>query len=337
MIYPKFISKSDIIGVSAPSDGITDIGKVKRLDYALKNLADKGYKVVETKSVRKSIKGRSTESINQAKELESLYLDKDINAIICAAGGDFLIEILPFINYDIIKDNIKWLQGYSDPTGLLYTITTRLDIATIYGSNFCEFGMNPWHKSLENNLKILEGNVIEQNSFDKYESSHTKYINGDETYTLDKKVLWENLNDEKEINITGRIIGGCIDILSEIFGTKFDYTKDFLEKYQEDGIIWYFDNCEFSSEGLIRILWKMQNMDYFKYCKGIIFGRSATETSYYDISFKEAVKHSLEELQVPIIINADIGHVAPRMTIINGSIANIKSTNGKGSISFKLE
>ena len=59
------------------------------------NLADKGYKVIETKSVRKSIKGRSTESINQAKEIESLYLDKDVKAIICAAGGDFLIEILP--------------------------------------------------------------------------------------------------------------------------------------------------------------------------------------------------------------------------------------------------
>ena len=337
MIYPKFISKGDLIGISAPSDGITDIGKVKRLDYALKNLGDKGYKVIETKSVRKSIKGRSTESISQAKEIESLYLDKDVKAIICAAGGDFLIEILPFINYDIIKDNLKWLQGYSDPTGLLYTITTRLDIATIYGSNFCEFGMNHWHKSLEDNLKILEGNIIEQVSFDKYESSHTKYINGDESYTLDKKVLWENLNNEKELNITGRIIGGCIDILSEIFGTKFDYTKEFLEKYKEDGIIWYFDNCEFSSEGLIRILWKMKNMDYFKYCKGIIFGRSATESSYYDISFKEAVKHSLEELNVPIIINADIGHIAPRMTIINGSIANIKSSDGKGSINFKLE
>ena len=337
MIYPKFISKGDLIGISAPSDGITDIGKVKRLDYALKNLGDKGYKVIETKSVRKSIKGRSTESISQAKEIESLYLDKDVKAIICAAGGDFLIEILPFINYDIIKDNLKWLQGYSDPTGLLYTITTRLDIATIYGSNFCEFGMNHWHKSLEDNLKILEGNIIEQVSFDKYESSHTKYINGDESYTLDKKVLWENLNNEKELNITGRIIGGCIDILSEIFGTKFDYTKEFLEKYKEDGIIWYFDNCEFSSEGLIRILWKMKNMDYFKYCKGIIFGRSATESSYYDISFKEAVKHSSEELNVPIIINVDFGHVAPRMTIINGSIANIKSSDGKGNINFKLE
>ena len=81
----------------------------------------------------------------------------------------------------------------------------------------------------------------------------------------------------------------------------------------------------------------MQNMNYFKYCKGIIFGRSATVSSYYDISFKDAINHSLEELNIPIIINTDLGHVSPRMTIINGAIANIKSKDGKGSIKFKLE
>ena len=44
----------------------------------------------------------------------------------------------------------------------------------------------------------------------------------------------------------------------------------------------------------------------------------------------------LSSLNVPIIINADIGHISPRMTIINGSIANIISKNGKGKIKFQL-
>lgn len=336
MIYPKFIDQDDLIGVTAPSDGIIEQGKLKRLDFAIQNIENKGYKVIETASVRKSVKGKSTTSKNQSQELESLYLNNDAKAIICAAGGDFILEVLPYINFDIIKNNIKWIQGYSDPTALLYTITTKLDIATIYSNNFTAFGMNPWHQSLEDNIKILAGELIEQQSFSKYESGYTKYLNGDETYILDKEVYWENLNNE-EINIKGRIIGGCIDVLSELFGTKFDYTNKFLDKYKDDGIIWYFDNCELTSEGLIRFLWKMQNMNYFKYCKGIIFGRSATVSSYYDISFKDAINHSLEELNIPIIINTDLGHVSPRMTIINGAIANIKSKDGKGSIKFKLE
>ena len=41
-------------------------------------------------------------------------------------------------------------------------------------------------------------------------------------------------------------------------------------------------------------------------------------------------------LDVPVIFNADIGHVSPKMTIINGSIATITSNNGKGTITQEL-
>lgn len=338
MVYPEFLKENDTIGISAPSDGITNPGKVKRLDFAITNFKKLGFKIEETENVRTSVKGKSSSSDIQAKELASLYLNKDIKGIICAAGGDFLLEMLSYVDFDIIKNNPKWLQGYSDPTGLIYTITTNLDIATIYGENFAAFGMSPWHQSLINNLEILKGNVITQKSFDKYESApHHEYETGEESYILDTNVFWENLNNEKEIIMNGRIIGGCIDILTELFGTKYDNTINFLEKYKNDGIIWYFDNCELSSEGLIRTLWKFKDTGWFRYTKGIIFGRSATHTSYYDISFSEAISMVLGDLNVPIIINADIGHVPPRMTIINGALARVTSKNGKGTISFELK
>lgn len=65
-----------------------------------------------------------------------MFKNKDINMIICALGGKFLIEILPYIDFDIINNNLKLIAGFSDPTGLLYPITTKYDIATIYGHNF---------------------------------------------------------------------------------------------------------------------------------------------------------------------------------------------------------
>lgn len=338
MIYPKWIKEQDTIGITAPSDGIIDTGKVKRLDYAIKNWNSLGFKVKETADVRTSEKGKSTAKENQARELESLYLDDEVNMIICAAGGDFLLEMLSEVNLDLIKKNPKWLQGYSDPTGLLFTITTNLDIATIYGNNFASFGMSPWHESLKNNVEILKGNKVKQTSFEQYESKeHAKYIKGDEEYLLDKKVKWESLEGKEELSFHGRLIGGCIDLLTELFGTRFDKTKEFIEKYKEDGIIWYFDNCELTSEGLIRTLWKFKDNGWFKNTKGIIFGRSATQSSYYDISFKEAIKHSLGDLNIPIIINADVGHVSPRMTFINGAIANITLKGNKGTVEFELK
>ena len=336
MIYPNFIKENDTIGITSPSDGITKKEKIYRLNTAIKNFNNLGFKIKETSNVRTSIKGSSSSAKDRANQLEELFKDNNINAIICSSGGDFLLEILSYLNFDIIKDNPKWLQGYSDPTGLLYTITTNLDIATIYSDNFTSFGMNPWHKSLYNNIEILKGNILEQKSFSKYEKEYTNYIVGDETYNLTETVYWKFLNEKNEINIKGRIIGGCLDIINDLFGTRFDKTKEFIDKYKQDGIIWYFDNCELSSEQLIRTLWKLKDNGYFNYTKCIIFGRSATEKSYYDISFKEAVLYSLNDLNIPIIIDADIGHVSPRMTIINGAIADIKVINNKGSITFEL-
>ena len=336
MIYPEFLKEHDIIGVTAPSDGITDEVKLKRLDNAIKNFDSRGFNIKETPNVRCSVKGRSSSSKERASELESLYEDDNLKAIICASGGDFLLEMLSEVDLNIIKDNHKWLQGNSDPTGLLFTITTNLDIATIYADNFGCFGMEPWHKSLENNLEILKGNIIEQTSFSKYEEDK-KLITGLEPFNLTKKVYWKNLNNEDTLNIKGRIIGGCLDLITELFGTRFDNTKAFLEKYNDDGIIWYFDVCELSSESLIRTLWKLKDNGYFKYTKGILFSRVYACNSYYDITYEEAIYESLKDLNIPIIINADIGHVSPRMTIINGAIATITSFKGKGKIKFTLK
>lgn len=337
MRYPKFLTSGGTIGVTAPSNGTTKPKKIHRLDQAIKTFQQLQFKVIETPNVRTSVKGRSSSSTKRARELESLFLNDDVDIIMCVDGGDFLLEMLSELDFSVIENHPKWLQGYSDPTGLLYTITTNLDIATIYGDNFRNFGMQPWHVSLQNNLEILRGNIRSQYSFDRYESEYLPFVTGTEPYYLTQDVHWENLTSEEVITMKGRMIGGCIDLLNELFGTRFDQTKAFIERYKQDGIIWYFDNCELTSEQLIRALWKFRDNGWFQYCKGIIFGRSATNASYYDISFAEAIHSSLEMLQVPIIINADIGHVAPRMTIINGALASITSEAGHGKISFYLE
>lgn len=337
MIYPKFIKKGDTIGVSAPSNGVTREAKVNQLNMAIEKLNEKGYQILETSHVRYNLDYASSDARTRALELENLYKNQDVKAIICATGGEFLLEILTFFDFSVVKDNIKWLQGYSDPTGLLFTITTNYDIATIYGHNFVGFGMDPWHESLENNLNILEGNLILQKSFSMYEGEWVEPVLGTEEYTLDTPVYWKNLNGEEKIEIEGRMIGGCIDIITELFGTRFDKTKEFIEKYKEDGIVWYFDNCELSSENLVRTLWKFKDNGWFNHCNGIIFGRSACHESNFGISIEEAIKRVLGDTNIPIIIDADFGHVPPRMTIINGGYAIITSKNGKGTIKFELK
>lgn len=332
MIYPKKLFQGTTIGITAPSDGIVDSIKQKRLEHAKQMFQKKGYNILETSHVRHSEKGKSAESLIQAKELESLFQNSQVNYIIAAAGGDFLLEILPYINWNVIKENPKWLQGYSDITFLLFILTTKYDIATVYASNVKDFGMNTWHESLENNLKLLEGNNILQRNFEFYEKEAIPYITGTENYNLTNPVNYQMITKEKEVEIKGRIIGGCIDCLVSLCGTEFDATKEFIENYKTDGIIWYFDNAELTMEGLTRALWQLKQNGWFQYVKGFLFGRMITENSYYAISKEEVLLNMLGEYQVPIISDMDFGHVPPRITIINGAFVTLQMKKNKMKI-----
>ncbi len=323
MQYPKFLEKGNIIGITAPSQGVGD--DIESFEKSLHTLKKEGYQIKETKSVRNKGMASASGKI-RAQEFDSLITEKNVKIIMCASGGDFLVEMLPFVNWQHIKENPKWIMGYSDPTYLLYIITTKLDIATIYGCNAGSFDQTNLHECLKNNLKILSGNIVRQDSFSYYQKD---WLENSDGYHLTEKVYWETIN--KEVDITGRMIGGCLDCLKDLIGTSYDYTKEFIEKYKKDGIIWYFDIFEPSAEVVYRTLFQMREAGWFKYIKGIIVGRVAFPKHFNEnFTYQEALKRMFPEL--PIIFNADIGHIPPKMTIINGSIAHITCKNGKGAI-----
>lgn len=337
MQYPKFIKENDCIGIPAPSAGAGVIEKKNKMINAKKNLEAFGYKLILSDNLFKCERGRSASAKERANEINNMFMNKEIDMLLCASGGDFLVEILPYVDFKLLKDNPKFVAGFSDPTGLLYPITTKYDIATIYGQNFGAFGAEELHQSQKDFLQIIKGILITEHSYDLYEKNYPEKVTGLEGYNLTKKVYWNTLNNEP-ISLKGRIIGGCFDLISELAGTKYDGIDEFNEKYKDDGIIWYFDNCEISYEETIRTLWKMGELGYFKYVKGVVFGRFGVEETYYDYDVKTCLQDSvLKELNIPVIYDADISHKAPCLTIINGAIATINVKNGKGTISFELK
>ena len=82
----------------------------------------------------------------------------------------------------------------------------------------------------------------------------------------------------------------------------------------------------------------MNELEYFKYTKCVICGRFGVDRTYYDYDTKAGrVDSILGDLNIPVIYDADISHRAPTLTIINGSIANVSVSDGKGKISFILK
>lgn len=337
MKYPKFLKEGNTIGVPAPSDGASDDLKINKYKHAIKYFENNNYKVKVSNNLYKSEKARSTSAKVRGEEINNMFKDKDIDFLICAGGGEFLVESLPYIDFNTIKENPKFLCGFSDPTGLLFPITTKLDIATIYGSNFSSFGEEKFYKCHYDFLDTIKGDLKELDSYDLYENERKEKVTGLEGLNLTEKVEWKSL-DNKDIKVEGRIIGGCFDLISELIGTKYDGISEFNEKYKDDGIIWYFDNCELSMEEVIRTLWKMNEFNYFKYTKLVIFGRFGIELTNMDYDVKTCLEDSvLSNLNIPVIYDADVSHKGPSLPIVNGSIAHIDYSKGKCKLFYTLD
>jgi muramoyltetrapeptide carboxypeptidase LdcA involved in peptidoglycan recycling len=244
------------------------------------------------------------------------------------------MEMLEYVDFEKIKANPKWVQGYSDNTGLVFPIMTKCDVASVYGCNFGDFGMEPWQNTVSNALGVLEGNVRSQKSFDYYESDRHEYETGFEGYYKDKEVCWINGRGEEKIEMSGRLIGGCLDVICFLIGTKYDGTEEFIHKYKDDGIIWFLESFDFSDTTLITHLWQMKQMGYFKHVNGFVFGRPLMYNTWIEQPYNEAVMSILGDLDVPIIFDADIGHKGPQFSMINGAIAKVSSANGKGVIQY---
>ena len=339
MIYPKFLSKGNTIGVPAPSSGAYDEPHINKYKSAKAKLENMGYNVVLSENYNNDKHGRSSDAKERAKEINDMFSNKDIDFITCLSGGEFLVEILPYIDFEIIKNNPKFIQGFSDPTGLLIPITAKLDIATIYGSNIGSYGVDNYIRSNTENLEIISGNLVEQKSYDKYENERITSVTGTEGYNLDSDVEWKVLNNNK-CHIKGRVLAGCFDLISELAGTKYDGIKEYSEKYKEDGIVFVFDNCDYSKEEVLRTLWRMNELEYFKNCNGIVFGRFGRDIESYVgyESVEEMLKDTVvNKLNIPIIFDADISHKGPNMTIINGSIIDIEVEDGKAKVNMSLK
>lgn len=133
MKYPKFLNENNnTIGACAMSSGVGH--KLDSFDESMDYIQSFGFHIVESSSVRNDSEP-SCDAKTRVDELNALVKDSSIGAVWLAAGGDFQFETLPYIDFDLIEKNPKWYLGASDPTNLLFPVTCKCDLATVYGFN----------------------------------------------------------------------------------------------------------------------------------------------------------------------------------------------------------
>ena len=339
MKYPPFLKENGTVGVVAPSFGVSGSPYEERYYDALDKFQKLGFKVVTCEHLYGIKHAKSASAKIRAREFMEMYLNDDIDFVFSVAGGELMLEILPYVNFDKIrKAKPKFFMGLSDNTCLTFTLNTICDVASIYGPCFGGFGMEPWDVALQDALDIIMGKKNYLNSYPKHEVfEETKMEPGHELdgWNLKADVVYKTL-DGKDARFSGRLVGGCIDLLTNIVGTRFDHVKEFTERYKDEGIVWYMEACDQTVLDMYRSLWQLKNAGWFENVSGLIMGRALNGAEMFDVDVREAIYNNVKDLNIPVIYDADFGHVPPSWTIINGAIATIKYKNGKCSIKYEL-
>ncbi|WP_256760445.1 S66 peptidase family protein [Cohnella sp. WQ 127256] len=330
IIYPEPLQQGDTIAITAPSSGLeSDLHHL--LTRSKANLEKLGFTIVEGETIWTNDKCVSTSKEARVRELESYLLDDRVKAIIPPWGGEFLMELLPLINWEGLKNQQpNWIVGYSDISTLLFAYTLLTGYATAHGPGYVDIGPDKVDDTTVKWLEVLrtqQGQRVTQTSSSQYRSS---WGNGQDTPTR-----WEILGDRISEQFSGRLIGGCMDTISILIGTEFAPVEQFSEDYcQDSGMIWYLESCEMNAADIYRHLWQMRQCGWFNNTNGVLIGRAAGYSPCKNFELTDALQKIFVPLNIPVLYNVDIGHVPPQMTLINGAFAEVVCSDGKGEITM---
>ncbi len=317
----KYLKTKKKIGVFSPSLPIGNYFP-KRFERAIAFLKSQGCEV-KLGCLSYSKKLYASGAIKErADEFNQLLYDKDIDCILATIGGMNTNAILPYIDYDYLKNNPKLIVGYSDVASLLSAIYAKTGIHTVYGptlmSAFGEIGP----------LANVSFNYFSKLFIEYTEMPHN--IPMPKAYT-DVHVDWETQTEMKPLfrNEWHTVNDGCVIGRCLIFnlGTiAFTYGSDYFPEIKKGDIIVLEDTMDNPMQ-VERAYAHLKLVGILDKVGGIIVGKHAL---YDDLGMDVQPYNILQQFienNIPILAQVDIGHTLPVMSLSNGATIKLDATN----------
>lgn len=270
-LKPPKLNTGDTIGIAAPCYVI----KPERLEKAVITLESKGFKIKRSENLYSSAHGYSGTVGERAEDFNALFADKDVKMLFFG-GGEVCNEILPYIDYGLIKQNPKIVCSYSDSTTILNAIYSMTGLITFYGASPRTFD-----------------NLTDYN----YRSFKSRLTSFDTSY--ERSGAWQIICGG---SCTGRLIGGFLANFALMQNGKcFSIGKG--EKY----ILFIEDHEMFGSPpaAVSKYFSHIEQSGLFENISGLIFGHYSNEK-------QPLIDKILERLGkrygIPVVRSEDFGH-----------------------------
>lgn len=316
--------------VSLSSGTIGESFAAHELKIGVERLQAMGLKVKFSKHALKGINYLKEHPEDRAADLIEAYADPEVNMILCAIGGDDTYRLLPYLfEDDSLKNavNEKPFLGFSDTT-INHLMLHKLGIRTFYGQSFladiCELEneMLPYTEKFFKEL-ITTGKIKEVRPSDVWYEERTEF---DKSQIGVPRVRHQNFGFELlqgSATFSGKILGGCIDSIYDIFNNdRYSDSVDLCRKYElfpapDDwkGRILLLESSEEkpAPEMYEKMLIVLKEYGIFDVVSGVLVGKPMDET--YSDEYKKLLVKIIDSPELPILYNINIGHATPRCII----------------------
>ena len=303
MIKPSALKPNATIGIVSPSSWL----KEPDLKTAVSVFENKGYKLVLGESVFLKEFTYAGTPQERADDINNMFANPDIDAIICARGGYGANRVLPLLDYDLIQENPKIFMGYSDITAFLISITQKTGLITFHGPMLTSFKK----RMVNYNFDLMENILVGSESVTIQSPSE-----------LPACIL-------KSGKAKGTLWGGNMCLLINRLGTP--------DQLNTDGAILFIEDIDEYLYAFDRMLVHMKKTGMFENIKGLIIGELVDMKDYDDPfgkSTNEIVMDVCGDLDIPIISNFPCGHGIYQATLPISIPVQLDANSDSPSLTF---
>ncbi len=332
MIKPEHLKNGDKIAlVSLSWGGLGDEKYLHKYEIAKKRLKDEfGLELIPMPHSLMGTEYVLNHPEDRAKDLMDAFKNPEIKGIFCAIGGDDTIKTLPYIDFDVIKNNPKIFMGYSDTT-VNHFMMHKAGLISYYGPTvMCEFGeyvkMFDFTKNEVINILMNDSNGYEIKSSPEWSKDFVPW--DIKNINISKKMIKEEHGYELiqgSGTVTGCVLGGCIDVFSMVYDTSI-WPNDWQDKI----LLLETSEVTMKPEELKESLIELGKKEVFEKVKGIIVGKPF-QGIYYE-EYKNIIKETLSlfnKSDLPVLYNINIGHAFPNGIIPLGIKMEVDYDNKK--------
>jgi muramoyltetrapeptide carboxypeptidase len=296
LIKPKRLNPGDTVAFTAPAGVVRDHSDFTRMRKAMESL---GLKVKFGEFVKEGHGYLAGKDYQRALDLNRFFSDPEVDAIVAVRGGWGCARILPFVDFERMREHPKIFCGFSDITTLHLSFLKQCGLVTFHGPN----GSSEWTSLTKKSFKhvLMDGKA----EVFKSKSQTTIIQNG---------------------TAEGRLIGGNLTILTTSLGTP----------YQPDtkGAILFLEDIGEPPYKIDRMITHLAKAGMLKDINGFVFGRctDCPQSPATNFTIRQILDHHIRPLGVPAVLGVDIGHDPDNFTIPMGLPASLDATNGTISL-----